>query len=344
MQILWGLPETEFVMPSALAIGNFDGVHRGHQALIEQMQATAAGRGWRVGVLTFYPHPAMVLHPQRPFAVLTTLEERLALLAMFHLDFALVHPFSLETAHTPARDFVTALVRRLRLRQLWVGPDFALGHNRKGDVPMLQELGQEIGFSVWVIEPVRVAGMEARSGVVRQLLLMGQVEKAAVLLGRPYRLPGIVVSGDKRGQALGFPTVNLSLAVPRVVPADGVYVVWAELAGQMHPAVCNIGVRPTVNGRERTVEAHLLDFDGDLYESQVALHFVSRLRDEIRFPNVEALKKQIAQDVRQARSLLAITDPPQPLTLMTPEKALFQPSTCPVEYPFHRACLDSARV
>jgi len=308
MQIFHGLPSEPLARPTLLTIGNFDGVHRGHQALIEEMVKAAGEKACWAGVLTFDPHPLTVLEPERPPAFLTSLEERVELFAAMGLDFVVIYPFTLTTARTPARGFVTALYRRLRLAELWVGPDFALGHQRRGDVAALRALGEELGFILRVVPPFRWGGQPVRSTRIRALLQEGSVAEAAELMGRPYRLRGRVTPGAGRGRALGFPTVNLVVEPNSVLPGNGVYAGWAEVKGQRYAAAINVGVRPTFESEmsRRTVEAYLLDFEGQLYGQVVTLAFIERLRPERPFESAEALMEQIARDVAATRRALGL--------------------------------------
>lgn len=310
MQIYHALPELPLARPSALTIGNFDGVHLGHRALIHTMLENARRRGWLAGVLTFNPHPATVLRPAGNHLYLTTVDERLDLLSGLGVDYTVVYPFTLATAAMSAGEFVAQVRAALNLAGLWVGPDFALGRGREGNVAALKELGQAWGFEVHVIEPQTVDGVEVRSGRIRQLLLEGEVARAAAGLGWRYRVAGVVTKGASRGHRIGFPTANLAVPPERLLPANGVYATWAWIengdgeALQCYPSVTNIGVRPSFDNGQRTVEAHLLDFQGDLYGRRMALEFVERLRPEMKFPSVDALRSQIQQDIARARTLL----------------------------------------
>jgi len=310
MRVFQTLPNPPLDLPSNLAIGNFDGVHRGHQALLSAMIDDARQHGRQGGLLTFDPHPSAVLRPDRVHSYLTTMAERLEALAELPLEFAVVYPFSLETARTPARGFIAQVQQALKLAALWVGPDFALGRNREGDVSALRGMGEELGFSVHVIEPQVLDGEELRSGRIRGYLLDGDVQGAAQQLGRPYQVTGQVVAGAQRGRGIGFPTANLAVPEGRMLPANGVYATWARLdddplmRNRRLASVTNIGVRPSFDNGQRTVEAHLLDFDGDLYGRPLTLLFAARLRPEQRFPSVDALIAQIGRDAAAARQLL----------------------------------------
>ncbi len=311
MQVYESIASASLGGPTFLTIGNFDGVHRGHRALIAAMCRAAKSDGAACGLLTFHPHPRSVLRPDQAVPTLTSLHERLALFEQTELDFVILHPFTPATAETEAEDFLHLLHRHLGLSRLWLGADFALGRGRKGTVEFLRQHGQEPGIGVDIFPDFTWEGEVVRSSRVRRLLEIGNVEAVAVQLGRAYTLPGVIVHGAHRGRSIGFPTANLSVAQGRVVPANGVYATWAWLAGRRHPAVTNIGVRPTVGGFHRTIEAHLIDFEGELYGRCLRLDFVARLRDETRFPGLDALTAQISRDRDLAADLLA-ADPQPP--------------------------------
>lgn len=308
MHVFHGLPSQPPPCPILLTIGNFDGVHLGHQALIGEMVEAARRQQRWAGVLTFDPHPLTVLEPERPLSFLTSLEERLELFAALGLDVVIVHPFDKTVARMSARVFVTALSQHLRLAELWVGPDFSLGHRQQGDVSTLRRLGEELGFVLRVVPHFCRDGQSVHSTRIRALLQEGDVQEAAALLGRPYRLSGEVVAGAGRGRALGFPTVNLAVEPGRVLPGDGIYAGWAEVAGQRYAAAINVGRRPTFaeEKAQRTVEAYLLDFEGQLYGQVVTLTFVERLRPEQRFESARELVEQMTRDVAVTRRVLGL--------------------------------------
>jgi len=287
-----------------VTIGVFDGVHRGHQHLITAMVEAAHTAGGTAIAVTFDPHPAAVLG-RKPPPLLTTLAERADLLAPLGLDVLVILPFTPALARTPAADFVAALVQHLHLAELWGGPDFALGHRREGDIPCLQRLSARWGFSVHVVEPLMWEGALVNSSRVRAALKAGDLPQATGCLGRPYRLAGTVVHGRGIGRDIGIPTANIAPPPERLIPATGIYACLAH--GERlsrHPAAVNIGTRPTFDEHTLVVEAHLLDFDGDLYGQTLALDFIARLRDEMAFPGVEALVAQIHKDIAQARGIL----------------------------------------
>lgn len=293
---------------SWLAIGVFDGVHRGHQAILEQLTAGAHAMGDPAVLLTFQPHPVEVLRgPQRDF-YLTDADEKLAQIKAFDIDALITQPFTHEFSLTTAKEFVQQLKTQLGLRRLWVGEDFALGHNREGDVPTLRRLGGELDFEVHVVEPVMEAGRPISSSRIRGLLREGDVGAAARLLGRAYSLSGEVERGAGRGRSIGIPTANLKVDAKRLVPALGVYAGWAQVGAGRWAAATNIGTRPTFEDgtTEPVVEAHLLDYDGgEFYGEEMRFEFVARLRDEQRFDGVEALIAQIEEDIAETRQILA---------------------------------------
>ncbi|HHB91493.1 MAG TPA: bifunctional riboflavin kinase/FAD synthetase [Anaerolineae bacterium] len=305
MQVFESITAAQLQGPTHLTIGNFDGMHRGHRALIATMQADAHAHGAACGLLTFHPHPRSVLHPDQPIASINSLAERLKLYAQAGLDFAIIHPFTRRTAQTEPEAFMDLLKAHLALSDLWVGPDFAMGRARRGNVAFLREYGQKIGVRVHVVPEFRWEGIPVRSSLIRQTIMRGNLEWANVWLGRFFTISGLVVHGAHRGRKLGFPTANLTISQNRVHPADGVYAAWATVENRRFPAVVNIGVRPTVNGKERLIEAHLIGFDEDIYGRCLELAFVARLRDEMKFPSLDALIAQIARDKDLASWLLS---------------------------------------
>ncbi|BDG04271.1 riboflavin biosynthesis protein RibF [Anaeromyxobacter oryzae] len=298
----------------AVAIGNFDGVHLGHQKLLETARAWAASRISHAGVFTFEPHPVRVLRPQLAPPLVTPLPRKLELLAASGVDAVVVQPFDRGYAATSAAEFVARdLAGRLGVADVVVGHDFTAGRER-ARVDALRPLLERHRISLHVVDPVTADGLVVSSTKIREFLLEGNVEAAALLLTRPYDVDGVVARGAGRGRGFGFATANVETA--SLLPANGVYVVRATLGGRagprgleggtVHGGVCNVGVKPTVEaGAGVVAEAHLLDFDGrDLYGTPIRLAFLARLRDERRFPSIEALRAQIARDVAAARERL----------------------------------------
>jgi riboflavin kinase / FMN adenylyltransferase len=321
MQIYYDIRDAYLSGPTYLTLGNFDGLHRGHQALIRRLQSEAAQDshpGTRTALLTFEPHPLTLFRPDVPLQLLTSSQERVELAGELGVDIGVIQPFNREVASLLPRDFMQMLVDHLGLAALVVGPDFALGRNRSGTLDVLAALGEELGYRLIVLEPVAWTGEEVRSLAVRQHLLDGDVEGAGELLGRFYRVPGVVVVGDGRGRTIGVPTANLQTPADRLLPADSVYATWAWLGkpgqGRRFASATNVGVRPTVDGTARRVETHLFDFpppgeSGDIYGQEVILEFVKRLRGEKRFESFDALVKQIHEDLAEARQILQTSSP-----------------------------------
>ncbi len=309
MQFASSLSELNLASPTVVTIGAFDGVHRGHQALIGGLVARAHATGRAAVVITFAPHPSVFLRGRRPSFYLTTPDEKAQMLAALGVDVLVTHRFDAAFAAITAAEYVEQLITHARLAELWCGADFALGHNREGHVAYLRAAGERLGFTVHVQTPIQVDGEIISSTRIRQCLRDGAVEQAAKLLGRPFRLSGQVVKGAGRGHAIGIPTANLDVSEEHAIPAVGVYACRAATAQASHvPAVTNVGYRPTFNSTEPklTVETHLLDFAGDLYGSTVSLDFVARLRPEVKFSGVPALVAQIQNDIRAARQLLQV--------------------------------------
>ena len=322
MRIIDNLTDTKLDRDSILTIGAFDGLHLGHQAVLQRLLARARETARLSGLVTFQPHPRSVLSNVAEPKYLTTLEEKAALLQQMGLDILFVLPFTPALAAMLALEFISALYTGLRMRELWVGPDFALGRKREGNVSVLREIGETMDFALQVVAPVTQSQQIVSSTYLRSLVAAGDVAEAARWLGRYYSLSGAIVPGAGRGRQLGFPTANLAVLQEKIVPTDGVYPVFAEVEGVRYQAVVNIGVRPTFdNGRgctgvlrtptsERTIEAHLLDFGrtfgspGDLYGRKMTVQFVARLRAERRFERVADLIAQIQRDCDQARRIL----------------------------------------
>lgn len=284
-----------------VAIGNFDGVHRGHLKLIERIRDAAQARGTVAVVLTFDPHPPRVLRPDKAPPLLMTLDQKAATLEGAGVAGLAVVRFSAAMATWEPEQFVRrVLVDWLRASEVWVGADFLFGRNRSGTFSLLRTLGQQWGYRAEKVDPVRYRDFIISSTRIRRLLTEGRVDEASALLGRHYAVTGAVVTGQQRGRLLGFPTANLATS-NELVPMPGVYATLVSVDGHTYRAVTNIGMRPTFgDALAPTVESHLLDTTLDLYGRTVAVAFVQRLRDEQRFADVEALRGQIAADVAQA--------------------------------------------
>jgi riboflavin kinase/FMN adenylyltransferase len=290
------LPQGE----TALALGFFDGVHLGHQAVLK-LALSAGGRPW---AYTFRNHPASVLAPERAPRLLTTFAERVEILEGLGLG-VVYSDFDLAFSQISPRRFAEEILAgRLGARWVAVGANYTFGHQGAGKVALLAELGRQLGFEVRTAGPVRVGGRVVSSTRIRQAVAGGRVEEARQLLGRPYQLRGEVVPGAARGARLGFPTANLRPPAEKVLPAHGVYAVLVRYQERLWPGVANLGVRPTFGEDQVLLEVHLFDVEVDLYGQELEVHFIRRLRPERKFPGVEALRAQIAEDCRQARELL----------------------------------------
>ncbi|RMD85538.1 MAG: bifunctional riboflavin kinase/FAD synthetase [Candidatus Dadabacteria bacterium] len=288
-----------------VTIGNFDGVHLGHQVILSRVREDADHRGVDAVVLTFDPHPVAVLRPQAAPQLLMTLGDRLAALARCGVDATVVQRFTPEFAKIEAEEFVERfLVGVLGAQKLVVGHDLNFGYGRRGNAESLVEAGGRYGFAVEVIRPVVVEGIAVHSSVVRRTVAAGNVALAARLLGRPHIVRGRVVRGTGRGRHLGFATANLRPKTP-LIPGEGVYAVRAVVGGRMVDGVTSIGRTPTFGGTETVVETHLFGETADLYGKMMAIRFVDRLRDQRKFESPEQLAAQIARDVERARAILA---------------------------------------
>jgi len=288
-----------------LTVGVFDGVHRGHQRLISEAVRQARERQLPCVLLTFDPHPAEVVRPGSHPAQLTTLRRRAELAERLGVDVFCVLPFTPELSRTPADEFVhEILVERLHVAIVVVGENFTFGYKAAGDVDLLRRLGNRFGFVAEGHNLVTTDSLTYSSTYIRACIDAGDVSAAAEALGRPHRLEGIVVRGDQRGRQLGYPTANLSTPRYAAVPADGVYACWFEDRGKSLPAAVSVGSNPTFSGRERRVEAYVLDVEADYYGENVGLDFVVRLREMEKFSSSEALRRQIDDDVRRTREAL----------------------------------------
>jgi riboflavin kinase/FMN adenylyltransferase len=304
MELVQGLPQPINERPTVLTIGAFDGVHRGHQHLIGSAVRRAQTLGYQSAVLTFDPHPDLVIHPERDRHYLTSVDERAQLIAQLGVDLLIILPFTREVMAQTAQEFMSRICQALALRELWVGQDFALGRGREGDLPRLRTIGQSLGYRVHPVEPLLLDDTAVSSSRIRVALRAGDVDTSTTLLGRPFSLHGTVVEGDRRGRTIGFPTANVAVDSQHALPADGVYICHAWLGDQRFGAVTNVGVRPTFDGTRRAVEAYLLDFVDEIYGETLRLDFLHRLRGEQKFDGIAALIAQITSDVATSRAWL----------------------------------------
>jgi riboflavin kinase/FMN adenylyltransferase len=306
MEILRSIPELERLTgPLFLAIGVFDGVHRGHQAVISTSAEHARASDGTPVVVTFDPHPEKVLRPQAAPHLLSATQHKIALIRALGVEHLLIIAFDKQFAATEPEDFVQKLVAHSKpLREICVGHEWSFGKNRRGNLDLLKTLGSKMTFDVVGIRPVKINSAVVSSTAIRQAIERGNLEKAAEMLGREYTILGTVTHGDNLGKKIGFPTANLS-AHSEQFPPNGVYAAEARIGGELHLGVINLGIRPTVSGgrSERVLEIHLFDFNHDIYGHDVEVRFLKFLRPEKKFENLDALVRQIRQDVQQAREV-----------------------------------------
>ena len=284
---------------SVLAIGIFDGFHRGHQKIIKKVKAEASLKGVAAGVLSFSPHPEKALNG-RPIKMIQTLEQRLRSFERAGLDFCLLFDLDNGLSRLSGEEFARQIIKdSLGIQQVVVGRNFRFGHQRQCGVDDLKKFGHLFGFKVTVLEPARSGGRPISSSLIRKLLESGRIEEANKLLGHPYEISGRVVSGDKLGQRLGFPTINLETE-NEITPA-GVFITLTEINRKIFPSVSNIGIRPTVGGTVRQVESHLLDIALKVYQQKVSLFLLKKIREEKKFDSIQTLKEAMARDVNLAR-------------------------------------------
>jgi riboflavin kinase/FMN adenylyltransferase len=287
-----------------LTIGVFDGVHLGHQRLISELIKQARQKDLLAGVVTFRQHPEDLFSAGKRLPFLTDIKTRTRLLKDEGVDFIVTLSFTRELAALSARRFMDLLQKYLRMRGLVIGADFALGKGREGDTGVIQVLGKEIGIGVTVVPPLKINGEVVSSTALRQALARGDIKKVHELTGRPYSLHGKVVEGAGRGEGMGFPTANMDVKSGQALPPDGVYVGLTRVNGKVYQSMTNIGRNPTFGDAERSVESYLVDYHGDLYGREVQLDIIARLRNEQKFASAAELKKQIAQDIIQGKTIL----------------------------------------
>ena len=289
---------------TVLTVGVFDGVHQGHRHLLRQV-VELAGDQFIPTVVTFSNRPITVLRPGTEPSYLTSLDQRVDLIKQQGIELVVCLDFTLELAAVTATDFAKLLVDSLKMKGLILGPDSALGKDRQGDLAFMQQEGEQLGFWVASVEPLEIDGQPVKSRRIREAVASGNMAVCPDLLGRNHHLSGVVVLGDQRGRTLGFPTANIEVDPQILLPGDGIYATWAIIDGKRHQAATSIGVRPTFELSQRLVEVYVMDFDGDLYGKTVGVEFVKKVRDQEKFDGLDALIKQINQDVDDCRQVLA---------------------------------------
>ncbi len=295
---------TKLERPLALTIGFFDGVHLGHRYLVSELSENAKKRGFASAVLTFRTHPRQVLHSDYIPSLLTTADEKIALLKETGVDYVVMTEFTREISMLTAQDFMRLLHDKLNVCCLMIGYDHRFGHNRSEKFEDYVRFGKEIGIEVIQSSPLVIDGINVSSSVVRNVISEGDVAKAAKLLGREYTLTGTVVKGFQVGRTIGYPTANIAYDNSRILPKDGAYAVRVGVDSHVYDAMLYIGSRPTVNTGKISVEAYLFDFSDDIYEKNVKVSFVGRIRESIKFDSIEELKKQLEKDEIKAKSQL----------------------------------------
>jgi riboflavin kinase/FMN adenylyltransferase len=288
---------------TVVTIGVFDGVHRGHRHLLRQVVELAGDR-YIPTVVTFTNRPITVLRPGTEPSYLTTLDQRIDLIKQQGIELVVWLEFTLEMAEVPAAEFAKMLSDSLKMKGLVLGPDSALGKDRQGDLAFMQKQGEELGFWASSVEPLEIDGQPVKSRRIRDAVANGNLAVCPELLGRNHLLSGVVVVGDQRGRTLGFPTANLDVDPQLLLPGDGIYATWAIIDGERHQAATSIGIRPTFDLTQRLVEVFVMDFSGDLYGKTVGVEFITKVRDQEKFDGLDALIKQINQDVDDCRQVL----------------------------------------
>ena len=295
------LDKTATAGKHAISIGVFDGVHKGHLALVDKMLTEGKARGLTGGVVTFYPHPVAVIRPDIEFTYLTSLQNRIDLIQNAGVEFVSVLEFDDQLQQVSARTFCEMLIEEVQMELLVVGVDFRLGRNGEGDIKILRNIGLELGFEVINVPLVRESTSKVSSTRIREALSSGSMEEVSSLMGHRYQLDGPVIQGDQRGRTIGFPTLNVDIAADRSIPPNGVYITETFIKGKKLESITNIGSRPTFTIESKNhLETHLFDFNEDVYGEHATVEFISRLRDEKKFNSGDELVLQIKNDVKKA--------------------------------------------
>ena len=303
MKIFHGTENANIARPTVLTLGVFDGLHIGHQRIMETVVERAKAAAAVPTAITFDPHPRAVLHPESAPPLLQTLDQRLANLEVLGIEQAIAIPFTTEFSQQPAEDFLTDIIRdRLHAREVYLGKGFAFGKGRGGNIELLRQKSSELGFIADEVDEVQLRGIRVSSSAIRRLLADGRVNLSRRMLGRPYGVEGVIIRGNRRGHTIGFPTANLK-PHNRVIPRYGVYATATLIDGAWRKSITNIGVRPTFESdADPSIETYVFDFDGDLYGDVLRVRFLHRIRDEKKFNGIDELKAQIELDSNRARN------------------------------------------
>ena len=300
------LKKAKIAKESLITVGVFDGVHRGHQSLMNCLVTQAKSQNVASGVVTFSNHPRTVISETFDPNYLTSLEERIRLIKETGVDFVIPISFTKEVADLKADNFTKLLQIELKMKGLVVGPDFQMGKNREANVSKLSTLGAKQGFTLNVIDVKEIKGLTVRSTSVRDALREGKIEEASKILGRNHSIEGNIVEGEKRGRELGFPTANFDIPADICMPANGIYATFIHINGKQYLSATSIGTNPTFDAKQRTVETYIMDFNQNIYGFRPKLEFVSKLRDEIAFDSINLLIEQMTKDVEKAKNILGI--------------------------------------
>jgi len=303
MKIFHGIENANILKPTVLTLGVFDGLHLGHQRIMQTVVERARSVKANATAITFDPHPRAVLHPETAPPLLQTLDQRLANFELLGIEQAIVVKFDRDFASQPAEDFLTNIIRdRLHAKEVYLGKGFAFGKNRGGNIELLREMSGKLGFVADEVDEVQIRGIRISSSAIRKLLSEGRINLARRMLGRPYGVEGVIIRGDRRGHTIGFPTANLK-PHNRVIPRFGVYATATLIDGIWRKSITNIGVRPTFESdADPSIETYIFDFDGDLYGNVLRVRFLHRIRDERKFNGINELKAQIEKDSERARN------------------------------------------
>ncbi len=292
--------------PTAVTIGSFDGVHLGHQKVLHDLKIIAKDNDARAVVISFEPHPRIFFNPETDLRLLTTSDEKTALLSQQNIDDLILQKFDADFASQDAETFVKKMLENLNMKDLLIGYDHRFGKDKSGDFEFIKSLEQKYGFRTHKIEPLKMNGQEISSSLIRQTLADGAVDVAQTFLGRPYELSGRVVEGNRLGRKLGFPTANIDVEDKyKLIPKQGVYLVQSTIDDKPVFGMMNIGFRPTIAGKKQIMEIHYFDFSGDLYGKNLIVRFLKRLRNEQKFPDLNALQNQLEKDAERSRQIIS---------------------------------------
>ena len=303
MKVFKSLDDIKDIKETVVAVGNFDGIHVGHQALIKRTVKSARISGIKSAVFTFNNHPKNVLAGKRVIKNIMYPEEKLEMLKKMGIDYVFSIDFDYSISHTPPEEFITEiLMKKLRMKELYCGFNYHFGFKAEGDTDLLMKVGRRRGFSIHVMEPVKVMGRVVSSTLIRELIANGRIDEANIMLGRNYSMGGEVVRGNMIGRTIGFPTSNILIDEAMVTPSNGVYITKCNYNFIEYPGITNVGIKPTIGDNKRVVETHIFDFNKDIYGRMIKVEFVKKIRDEMKFPSVDALAEQIQADCQTARN------------------------------------------